>query len=410
MPKKKLVFATFFPGCLNFHLTKDVGMIPYVLYRDFGYDSYLICYKNDDLSYLNTDVKGLKLLILRKSWCHVLEKWIRSISSGGLPARAVEALCTFIDTLPFMLRYARRIDILQVYHYKDESIIATFLYKLFNPRGMVYLKLDLHPDVVELCKKDPGVVKVSKIYDIARFDVISVEYSEALNILRQVHPVFKKYVDRLYYIPNGIDAPTLSRYYRDYDKKENMVLHAGRLGMPQKASEIALEAFARLAKEFPRWKLVFIGSMEERFAEYYRAFLENNSDIKDRLQYPGFIESREDVYEYYGKAKIFIFPSRYESFGLVALEAGCMGDALLASDIPPVRDITDNGKYGYLCEVDNIDCFTEKLRHIMTNENEASKAGASLSGYIRKEFDWSSLCAELQKIFNKGIAAKEADR
>lgn len=40
MPEKKLVFATFFPGCLNVHLTKDVGMIPYVLYRDFGYDSY----------------------------------------------------------------------------------------------------------------------------------------------------------------------------------------------------------------------------------------------------------------------------------------------------------------------------------------------------------------------------------
>jgi glycosyltransferase involved in cell wall biosynthesis len=75
-----------------------------------------------------------------------------------------------------------------------------------------------------------------------------------------------------------------------------------------------------------------------------------------------------------------------------------------------VRDITDGGKYGYLCEVDNIDCFVEKLRQIMTNEEEASKTGASLSKYVRKAFDWPTICAELQKIFLKKLTREEAGR
>ncbi len=54
--RDKIVFATFFPACENTHLTKEVGMIPYILHRDFGYDSYIICYKNGDYPHLETKV------------------------------------------------------------------------------------------------------------------------------------------------------------------------------------------------------------------------------------------------------------------------------------------------------------------------------------------------------------------
>lgn len=401
MPEKKIVFATFFPGCRNFHLTKDVGMIPYILYRDFGYDSYVICHGDDEYSYLDSDVRGLKLWPLGKSRLHALEGWARSRRAGGRALRAAEALCAFFDALPFMLRHARRIDVLQVYHYKDESIIAAFLYRLFNPGGIVYLKLDLHPDVVELCLTDPARVKSSPAYGIARFDAISVEYREALDVLRRIHPVFKGYADRLYYVPNGIDAPALSRFYRDFGRKEDLVIHAGRLGMPQKASEVALEAFARVSGDFPGWRLVLIGTMEEGFSRRLAEFVESHGDAGSRITYAGFLEAREDVYEYYGRAKVCIFPSLFESFGLVALEAGCMGDALLASDIPPVRDLTDGGRYGYLCSVGDVDCFAAKLRRMMTDGDETARSGAALSGYVRKAFDWSPICANLHGIFTR---------
>ena len=53
--KDKLNFVTLFPQCQNIHLVKDVGMIPYVMHRDMGYDSYVMCYKNGDYPYLDTE-------------------------------------------------------------------------------------------------------------------------------------------------------------------------------------------------------------------------------------------------------------------------------------------------------------------------------------------------------------------
>ena len=184
-------------------------------------------------------------------------------------------------------------------------------------------------------------------------------------------------------------------------KGERSVLHAGRIGTPQKATDVVLKAFAGIAKEFPSWRLVLIGSMDETFVPYYRDFMEKNGDIKDQILYPGFMESRDDVYRSYQKARVVFFPSRFESFGLVAVEAGYLGDVLLASNIPPVRDITDDGRYGYLCEVDDVGCFIEKLRHILAGEEETARMSASIATYIGEEFDWSAICAGLHRMFTE---------
>ena len=61
-------FATFFPECENIHLTKDVGMIPYVMHRDMRYDAILISYRNGDYPYLDSEVPGLKMRFMKKGW------------------------------------------------------------------------------------------------------------------------------------------------------------------------------------------------------------------------------------------------------------------------------------------------------------------------------------------------------
>ena len=50
MKKKK--FLTIFPLTENVHLTKDVVMIPYVLYKEFGYESTIATYKNNNTNYI----------------------------------------------------------------------------------------------------------------------------------------------------------------------------------------------------------------------------------------------------------------------------------------------------------------------------------------------------------------------
>ena len=60
--KQKPTFVTIFTDTENFHLVKDVGQVPYFMYKTEGYDAELIGYRNnEEYPYLNKEVKGLKL-------------------------------------------------------------------------------------------------------------------------------------------------------------------------------------------------------------------------------------------------------------------------------------------------------------------------------------------------------------
>ena len=84
-------FVTLFPSTYNVNLTKDVGYIPYILYRNFGYNSAIVSFKNDSYIYLNQYVKGIKMEFLKKG----NER---------------------IACIKYILKNAKNIDILNMYH------------------------------------------------------------------------------------------------------------------------------------------------------------------------------------------------------------------------------------------------------------------------------------------------------
>ncbi len=394
--KERLTFATFFPQCENIHLAKDIGMIPYILARDYGYDSLLISYKNGEYPYLRSEVPGLRHIIMKKGALHGLDGFRECVRKRApLLARLLDGLVIAWDALPVLIRHGRKIDVLQLYHFDDESIIVGWMYKLFNGRGMTYLKLDISPDTIEEYRERPGKLseKASIFYRKAPFDILSIETQELYDFLRKDHPLLKTFGDRLYYLPNGIDYGKLSHYMRSFGEKENMVLHLGRLGMPQKATEVVLEAFTRAAGGFPGWKLVMIGHMEDGFYRAYEGYFS-----RPGIEYKGFLDSREEVYKYFGRAKVLAAPSRFESFGLVIAEGGALGDLILGSDIPSIREMTNGGEYGYLCKVDDVDCFTRTLRSIMAGGDGQETKSAQISGFIREKFNWTTVCGELDGI------------
>ena len=145
-------FVTLFLKTKNVHLTKDVGMLPYHLFKDHDLDCSVACYKNsDDYTYADNEVKGLKLDFVKKT-------------RGGIIA----------DGMLYLVRNARKIDILNVYHLNLSSYFYEIAYRLLNRHGRIYLKLDMNPKGFISCfKKNPvGIIKRATI---RRADLVSVE-------------------------------------------------------------------------------------------------------------------------------------------------------------------------------------------------------------------------------------------
>jgi hypothetical protein len=153
-------FATFFPGTFypgsSIHLLKDVGTIPYILHREYGYDAWLIAYGPDNEMLLKDVPAGLNMLWLWKGPGFLAMKLVKKLFKyDSAPYLAAEALCAAADSLPLMLKHGKTFDVFQLYHFKPESMLMAVIYRLFNRKGLVYMKFDMDPDIIKVYRDDP---------------------------------------------------------------------------------------------------------------------------------------------------------------------------------------------------------------------------------------------------------------
>jgi len=379
------------------HLTKDVGMIPFILHKNHGYNSYIICYKGGDFPHLETEVPGLKLIL------------VDHIDHFKMFRKHSITLNTILDAFLIFFRYRKKIQVLQIYHYCLLSFIIATIYKLINRKGCLFLKLDYNPNIVKLYERRRENMG-RKIRDYFFrvlfafiFDIITVETLISYKFLRSKHPRLKGLSDRIYYIPNGVDVNKLSSLKFDGDEKENIILHVGRIGNYQKGTDIVLKTFARVAMDFTQWRLFLVGPIDDEFGNYLKEFLESNESIRSRISCIGFIEDKRQFWGYYKKSKVLAFPSRFEAFSTAAIEAGYFRDVILGSDLDSIRELTNDGKLVYMCPVDDIECFEKKLRYILSHEDEVRQKSEALRSYVIDNYDWNKIGNNLHQIITSKL-------
>lgn len=343
------VMVCLHPPLNNTQLTKDPGIILYIMGRDFGYESFIVSYKNGDYPDLHTETKGLHHIILKKG---ILYPIFHSIP----------------DRVAFLWKNSSRIDVLMLFQFSIPSLISGAVYKFLNPKGQIYIKLD--KDFEKSISTNIGINEFLLFSKICHYDLISVESEEALYFLHN-HPQLVKYREDFHYIPNGLDIKRLSHFGWKWDNKEDLILCSGSKSK-QKAVELAVAAFDSLITEFPGWRLEFVGNL-----------------------------SKIDYYKKLRKAKIFISPSRWESFGFMQFEAAFFGNVILGSDLVAMKQATSYGAFGELCPVDDLDCFKGKLRYLMSHPQTLKMKSLLISEHVSKNYDCHNTCKKLQSLLLK---------
>ena len=146
--------------------------------------------------------------------------------------------------------------------------------------------------------------------------------------------------------------------------------------------------------------------MQAAFNQYLGEFMRHNKDLRDRIFCIGYLETRETLYDYYRHARILAVPSRSESFGIATLEGASFGDVIIGSDIPSIREITNQGKLAYLCPVDDVKCFGKKLRHMLTHPSEIKEMSERTRRFVRGRFDWTRICYSVNDAIQSSRAQK----
>lgn len=354
----------------NVNLVKDMGMIPYKLYKKYGINSWVATYENGEYPYLDKEVKGLKIDFIKRIFhSYTLD--------GGI----------------YVFNNAKSIDVLQIFHVTLSSVVYTYMYKLRNKKGKIYLKLDCSYKLPERIK---SLNKLSRNF-LKRFfgkiDIVSLEQELLYDELLKVAPYLN---DKLIKIPNGLDYKYLEdiKLSYDYDAKENIILNVARIGAKEKRTEMLMEAFASVKNiENLPWKLHLIGPIEEDFYDYIEKFYNTYPKLKDKVIFKGNIEDRRELFEEYKKAKIFSLTSEFESFGFSFLEAAALGDVIVSTDVGIARELVSRGN-GAVVPIDDKEGLTNSFEHYMNagNLKEESLITRELS---MEKFDWDKIIEQL---------------
>jgi len=134
-----------------------------------------------------------------------------------------------------------------------------------------------------------------------------------------------------------------------------VILNVGRLTV-QKDQEMLLRAFAKVRKSVDA-RLMILGEGEERPA---LEALAKELDIEKDLALPGFADN---PFAYMNKAAVFALSSKYEGLPTVLIEALVSGARVVSTDCPSGPfEILENGKYGALVPVGDVDAMAEALK------------------------------------------------
>jgi glycosyltransferase involved in cell wall biosynthesis len=151
--------------------------------------------------------------------------------------------------------------------------------------------------------------------------------SQRLGLKRTVH-VIPNYPDMDFFHPDRVIQPK--------DTAEKLMLFIGRLDR-HKGADILLQLFIELQeKQETNLCLVFLGrdcfckEYDTTFIDYWQDRIPDN--CRDKIVFTGQVDHGE-VVNYLGRAALCVFPSRWEVFGLVCLEAMSYGvPVLVAAD------------------------------------------------------------------------------
>ena len=141
---------------------------------------------------------------------------------------------------------------------------------------------------------------------------------------------------------------------------------------------------------------MLIGPYDEKFENMYTEFLKRNNSKKDKIILIGNIEKREELYDFYKKSKCFILTSRYESFGIVLVEAIGFGNYIITTDVGAARDITNHGKIGKIIEREDSEALRNELIRVIEGQIDLEKKYEISLKWSKKNFTWERILKNVE--------------
>jgi glycosyltransferase involved in cell wall biosynthesis len=204
-------------------------------------------------------------------------------------------------------------------------------------------------------------------------------------------------------VPNGInlseyiDLPSKGRFRKKYGVDEKIVLYLGRINSI-KGIDVLVRAFKEIIEVLDDAKLVIVGPDDGYLRELELLIrtlrIENNVLIVGPLY-------GEDKLEAYVDADVYVLPSRYEIWGLTALEAYACGKPVVVSKVGGLAYLVIDGITGFSVAPGNVRQLADAILVILSDDDRAKQMGSMGKSFVKENFDIQKTIEELESLYRK---------
>ena len=210
--------------------------------------------------------------------------------------------------------------------------------------------------------------------NIRRADYVWAVSASSATVLRQYG-----YKGDIKVMPNGTDMPVISveegaALARDFEKEwgispnERIFMYSGRV-VTVKNIAFSFEVIAELKRRGFACKFFVVGSGDD--LEYHKK-LAAKMGLQNEVIFTGFMSDRNKLRACYCRADLLLFPSLFDTFGLVVQEAAACRTPSFVPENSCSAEMIEDGKTGYISPL-NVSVWADRIEEIFSPQNAAAR-------------------------------------
>ncbi len=229
---------------------------------------------------------------------------------------------------------------------------------------------------------------------------------------RELQRLFGLPFEKINVVPNGVNLTLFNSVERDYTFRrkyamdnEKIILFMGRL-VYEKGVQHLIAAMPKILEGYHDTKLVIAG--QGGMIDQLKAQVEALG-ISQKVYFAGYLAGK-DVAKMYKSADISVFPSTYEPFGIVALEAMLAENPVVVSDIGGLNEIVQHRENGMKTYAGNANSIADSILELLYDHQLCANIVKKAKTKVRNEYNWNKIAQDTHFTYQKAICQTVAER
>ncbi|QGP93899.1 D-inositol-3-phosphate glycosyltransferase [Neomoorella glycerini] len=185
------------------------------------------------------------------------------------------------------------------------------------------------------------------------------------------------------------------------------ILFIGRL-VVEKGVQVLLEALARLRGFYPQARLIIAGAGP--YAGELQA-LAARLGVAGQVEFTGFVSEAERN-QLLARTRVAVFPSLYEPFGIVALEAMSAGVPVIVARTGGLAEVVEDGVTGLVFNPGDVEDLLRCLVTIFQNPELAAELSRQARARVERDYTWTAVARQTLSLYQELLRepSPEGDR